>query len=394
MPNANDFRLVLIDPQRIAGDLGLLRELVPEIEDLDEIPRNCSDLPLLAVIEDPSGLPCWEATMFLGFTALRSKSICGDTVRTYGEALLPWLRYLRGKRIALDDVDEETHGLYRAKVSHVRISDRQGYSSATVNLRIVVPELFHLWGEQRGVFGSPFGAFLVESNYGRGGAWNGGVGRLSRSGPRPRTRTIKRLPVSLSEEEIRRLMRIAPMPYRLMWKWSVATGFRRFEVCSLREALLPTPEQIALNDGGMASFQLLRKGSREVTVYAPSALVEETNWYVLTERPSPSSLQHKGLTFLSEAGHGISRQMLSKEFRKVADRIGSKATLHHLRHTFAIKVHSSLERHRLKDEEVNPLKTLQILLGHANSETSEIYTQAASVANQAVMDALDSLFER
>jgi len=57
-------------------------------------------------------------------------------------------------------------------------------------------------------------------------------------------------------------------------------------------------------------------------------------------------------------------------------------------------VHSSLERHRLKDEEVNPLKTLQILLGHANSETSEIYTQAASVANQAVMDALDSLFER
>lgn len=179
-----------------------------------------------------------------------------------------------------------------------------------------------------------------------------------------------------------------------MWKWSVATGFRRCEVCGLQRAILPTPEQIGLNEGGLCSFTILRKGLREISVYAPTALIEETNWYILTERPSPKHPRDAGLIFLSEAGKEISRQTLSREFRKVADEIGSKATLHHLRHTFAISVLASLERHRLADEDVNPLKALQILLGHAHSETSEIYTQAATIANEAVIKTLDSLFER
>lgn len=393
MSKAN-FRLVLIDPKGLARAVEELQKLEPEVGDLGEIPRHFCDLPLVGVIEDPSGLPCWEATMFLGFTALRSNSMFGDTVRTYGEAILPWLEYLRGKRTALEDVDEEMHGLYCAKVSHARKSDRDRYASATVNLRIVVPELFHMWGEQRGVFSSPFGAYLVATSHVHGGSWGIGERRQDSDRPRPRTRVIKRLPVSLSKEETRRISCLAPMPYRLMWKWSVATGFRRCEVCGLQRAILPTPEQIGLNEGGLCSFTILRKGLREISVYAPTALIEETNWYILTERPSPKDPRDAGLVFLSEAGKKISRQTLSREFRKVADEIGSKATLHHLRHTFAISVLASLERHRLADEEVNPLKALQILLGHAHSETSEIYTQAATIANEAVIKTLDSLFER
>jgi integrase len=393
MSKVNDFRVVLIDPH-IGGNTELLAELVPEIEDSADLPRNLCDLPLLAIIEDPSGLPSWEATLFLGEVALRSRSIQGDTVRTYAEALLPWLRYLRGKRVALEEVDEETHGLYRAKISNARTSNGEPYASATINLRVVVPELLHLWGERRGVFSSPLGAYLLESNFAHGTIW-GGHGRFLRAvRTRPRTRVIKRLPVSLSEEEIRRIVCLAPMPYRLMWKWSVATGLRRFEVCTLRKTILPTPEQIALNSGGLVSLPILRKGSRELSVYAPTALVEETNWYGLMERPSPKDPRNAGLTFLSDAGNPISRQTLSREFRAIADRIGSKATLHHLRHTFAITIYASLERYRLSGEEINPLKTLQILLGHAHSETSEIYTRAASIASEAVMKALDSLFER
>lgn len=394
MRKTNDFRLVLIEPHRIAGDEERLRELVPEIEDLAELPRNLCDLPLIAVIEDPSGLPCWEATMFLGFTALRSKSVSGDTVRTYGEALLPWLRYVRGKGLTLDEVDEETYGLYCAKVSHAWTPDRENYASSTINLRMVVPELLHLWGEQRGVFSSPFGTYLDESRHGGLAAWGAGYRHFATYRPRPRKRVIKRLPIALSREEIQRIMQLAPMPYRLMWKWSVATGIRRFEVCSLRRDCLPTPEQISLNDGGLISFNLLRKGSRDVSVYAPSALMEETNWYVLTERPSPKIKRNEKLVFLSDAGNAVSRQMLSREFRIVADRIGSKATLHHLRHTFAITVLDCMENHRLVNDDINPLKTVQILLGHANSETSEIYTNAASIANKSVMKALESLFER
>lgn len=393
MFKANDYRVVLIDPQRIAGDVGVLADLVPEIDELAEVPRNFTDLPLVAIIEDAVGMPCWEASLFLGDVALRSGSIHGDTARTYAEALLSWLRFLKRKQLALQDADEETHGLYRAKISHARMSNGDRYSSATVNLRVVVPELLHLWAERRGVFSSPLGAHLLESDDGLGDAWIGNLGSAHTVRRRKGTRVIKRLPVSLSVEEVRRLLSLAPMPYRLMWKWAVATGLRRFEICALRRDALPTPEQIALNPGGLVSLSILRKGSRDVNVYAPTRLVEETNWYGLAERPRAVSVSEAGLVFLSGHGKTVSRQTLSKEFRKAADEIGSKATLHHLRHTFAIKVLAKLEQHRGLDEETNPLKTLQILLGHAHSETSEIYTRAASVASHAVTEALEGLFD-
>lgn len=393
MPRTNDYRVVLIDPKRLEESVGELANLLPEVGNLGEVPRNFRDLPLLAVIEEPSGLPNWQVALFLGAAALRSNSICGDSVRTYAESLIPWLRYLRDRQLALEDVDEETYGLYRAIVSNQRISVDERYSSATVNLRILVPELFHAWAQERDVIDSPFGAYLLETGHAPGAAQ--GVNRrkemIFRS--RPRSRTIKRLPVSLSEEETRRIIQLAPMPYRLMWKWAVATGLRRFEICGLERSVLPRPQQVSLSDDRLVSFPLLRKGSREVSVYAPVALVEETNWYILAERPKARNRRDEAFVFLSDDGNAISRQSMSKEFRKVANKIGSKSTLHHLRHTFAMKVYGLLEKHRLREEEINPLKALQVLLGHAHVETSEIYVQSASIANEVVMKALESIFE-
>lgn len=350
-------------------------------------------LPLVAVIVDGTGVPVWMPTLFLADIALASRSVTGDTVRTYAGALLVWLRHLEARRMFLTDVTEETIGVYRAELSSQKDGSQRRYASATINQRVVVAVAFHEWGHRRNLMPSPLGKYLCSADPNT--PWRvAGRSRNLRGACLPRIgllRVIKRLPVVLGEDEIRRLFLVTPMPYRLMLKWSVATGLRRFEVCDLRLGDLPSPARLENSRSGLAELTLLRKGAREVTVYAPARLVEETRWYVLTERKS-SDTGDASHVFFNAAGRNVSRQTLTRTFRKSADLIGSEATLHHLRHTFATQVLGVLERRASAGEELNSLKALQVLLGHSQIETTEIYLQAYQISGDAVVGALDFLY--
>ncbi|AJX96970.1 phage integrase family protein [Burkholderia pseudomallei PB08298010] len=361
-------------------------------EPMDWGPR-LFDLPLVAVIVDNCEVPLWAPTLFLADIALASLSVTGDTVRTYAEALLVWLRHLEARNVVLSDVTEETIGVYRAKLSSQKNGSQRRYASATINQRVVVAVSFHEWGHRRKMMPSPLGEYLCSAD--PNAPWRAGWrGRNTRGARLPRIgllRVIKRLPVVLGEDEIRRLFLVTPMPYRLMLKWSVASGLRRFEVCDLRLGDLPSPARLENSRSGMAELTLLRKGAREVTVHAPVRLVEETRWYVLCERKGfdTGDASH---VFLNAAGRKISRQMLTRTFRKSADAIDSEATLHHLRHTFATVVLGVLEQRASAGDELNSLKALQVLLGHAHIETTQIYTQAYQISGDAVFTALDFLY--
>lgn len=134
-----------------------------------------------------------------------------------------------------------------------------------------------------------------------------------------------------------------------------------------------------------------RKGGKTMTVAVPSRLVEETNWYVAIERPKIVDSENSHV-FIGDRGRPISRQNLSKVFRKCADAIGSTATLHHLRHTFAVSVLHSLNHYEGDGQPMNSIKCLQVLLGHASIETTQIYLQALSMSSDAVREALDYLY--
>ncbi|KAF1037009.1 MAG: Tyrosine recombinase XerC [Burkholderia lata] len=379
-------------PQLDFGSWAVVREHAGLAEAVEWEPRLFA-LPLVAVIVDAADVPVWMPTLFLADIALASLSVTGDTVRTYAEALLVWLRYIEARKMFLTDVTEETIGVYRAELSSQKNGSQRRYASATINQRVVVAVAFHEWGHRRNLMPSPLGKYLCSADPDT--PWRAAGRSRSPRGPRlPRIgllRVIKRLPVALSEDEICRLFLVTPMPYRLMLKWSVATGVRRFEVCDLRIGDLPSPARLESSRSGFAELTLLRKGAREVTVYAPARLVEETRWYVLTERKS-SDMGDASHVFLNAAGRNVSRQTLTRIFRKSASSIGSDATLHHLRHTFATHVLSFLEQRASAGEELNSLKVLQVLLGHSQIETTEIYTQAYQISGDAVVAALDFLY--
>jgi site-specific recombinase XerD len=389
MARSHPFEAVLISPRRQFGSLANALAIA-DIKDHSGLKTRYIDLPLLAVIVDSFGRPQWAPTAFLADLALQSRSQKGDTVRTYAEALLPWLAHLHGRALTIEQADEESLAIYRANLVHGDDNSRgRRYASATANQRIAVISSFHSWGNRKQVFLSPLGNYLTSvASEGKTTPWRS-TGRKHASPLTPRV--IHRMPRVLTEEEIQRICLLTPPPYNLMLRWCIATGMRRFEVCELTLTALPSPTNVSRSPDGLARITVIRKGSREQTVHVPTSLIEETNWYILTERARPA-IGHENFVFLSKLGKQISRSSLTRKFRTSADAIGSDATLHHLRHTFAVHVLGLLER-RANDGDVhNSLKTLQILLGHSNSVTTEIYLSAMTVSSPSVVEALDYLY--
>ncbi|MFK0377456.1 tyrosine-type recombinase/integrase [Pandoraea sp. NPDC090278] len=315
--------------------------------------------------------------MYLARCAVESRGVTDDTIRTYGESLLSWIEFLTRNGIEIDDANEEILQRFRSEQCGFGVPSKSALSTATANLRVAVVIQFYRWcGKNR--HESLLATYLSDQT------------NRSRS---LTPRVIRRHPKILSEEEIFALFRLVRPAYKLAFRWALVTGMRRFELASLKCSAMPKPEVLAFQSDGLAKISLTRKGGRELTVYAPVSLVEETNWHVLTERvrPRPGFEDH---IFVGRYGFPLSRRALSAEYRRCADLIGSESTLHHLRHTYAVSVLRYLHGANLRNngEPSNPLKTLQVLMGHSSSETTELYLRAMEVTSPDVVDALLHLY--
>lgn len=349
-------------------------------------------VPLMPILLDEGGMPLDEANRFLRHVVLRSRSATGDTGRTYAEAMLVWLRFASKYGFAMCEATEERLAHFRNELANEVTPDGTPlYSPATVNNRVTVAQRFFIWGQKSGEMPTALGEFLRTREVEWGG-WRGVKGGTRKSLDSLHISVMQRMPRVLSFEEISRLFTIARAPFTLMFRWGIATGLRRFEVCYLRRSALPTPEQIAASGMELVPIEIIRKGGKEVTVHAPAALVEETLWYCLTDRPDARSKKFDDLVFLSRQGTPYARGSVSRRFRGYADQIGSDATLHHLRHTFATLVLGLLESTERRGRPINSLKAVQVLLGHANVTTTEIYLRALEVSTDQVRDALDFLY--
>jgi integrase len=144
------------------------------------------------------------------------------------------------------------------------------------------------------------------------------------------------------------------------------------------------------NKDAMGVVRIVRKGGRELDLHVPSRLLDETWWYITTERPY-AARGHTRL-FVQANGKPTTRRMLSETYRIAAEKNGVPSTLHHLRHTFAVTVFHHLSAKAQSGDAINPLKTLQVLLGHASVKTSEVYLRALHVQSDSVRQALDYLY--
>jgi integrase/recombinase XerD len=179
-------------------------------------------------------------------------------------------------------------------------------------------------------------------------------------------RVWKRLPKFLTVDEVDKLLTVpadqSPMDLRdkAMLELLYATGLRVSELVKLRVAE-------AQLDAGYV--RCLGKGSKERVVPLGKQATKAIEEYLREGRPKLARRRASPYLFLSRRGQGMTRQNFWRLLRQRARAAGVKAHLspHVLRHSFATHL---LERGA-------DLRSVQLLLGHADISTTQIYTHVA-----------------
>jgi integrase/recombinase XerD len=178
--------------------------------------------------------------------------------------------------------------------------------------------------------------------------------------------TWKVLPTSLAESEIGAMMQSAAasaehsqagaiaLRDRAILELLYASGLRVSELTNLRV------EDLSLDEG---RIRLRGKGDKERIVPLGAPAIHALNQYIARARPQLQRQQRDSWLFLSERGQPLSRQWI---WRLVKAR-DLTASPHKLRHSCATHM----------VEHGADLRSVQILLGHADIATTQVYTHVA-----------------
>jgi site-specific recombinase XerD len=176
---------------------------------------------------------------------------------------------------------------------------------------------------------------------------------------------------------------------------------RRMELCALRAKQIPRSEGLHLDDDPLVGVALtVAKGGRRRTVYPPLRLLDRTNWYIGEDRAaligrlrqSHPEYRLPPELFLNRHARPITRARLSAAFAKAFAAAGLTGTAHWLRHTFAMIMLVRLQEEASCKPEINPLKVLQVLLGHASIQTTATYLRCVELHADEVADTIAYLY--
>lgn len=147
---------------------------------------------------------------------------------------------------------------------------------------------------------------------------------------------------------------------RAMLELLYATGLRVSELVNLRLV------ELSLNDG---LVRIMGKGAKERVVPIGEEARDWTQRYLASARPAMLGSRSSDAVFVTLQGAAMSRQMFWKLIKRYAIVAGIAAPLspHGLRHAFA----THLLNHGAD------LRVVQMLLGHADISTTQIYTHVA-----------------
>jgi len=175
-----------------------------------------------------------------------------------------------------------------------------------------------------------------------------------------------RFPSTLSESQVEALL-AAPnveiplgLRDRTMLELMYASGLRVSELVGLKTV------EVGLNDGVV---RVMGKGSKERLVPFGAEAHEWLTRYLRESRPALLNGRAADALFVTTRGEGMTRQAFWYLIKRYAQQGGIQAPLspHTLRHAFA----THLLNHGAD------LRVVQLLLGHADISTTQIYTHVA-----------------
>jgi integrase/recombinase XerD len=174
-------------------------------------------------------------------------------------------------------------------------------------------------------------------------------------------RTPRPLPQVFSQEEVDRLLGViqpdtpAGLRDRCLFELIYSCGLRVSEAAELTLDRY-FPEQRIL--------RVIGKGSKERLVPVGEVAATWLQRYLREARPLLLGGRREKALFVNQRGQGLSRKGMWKRFKSYATAAGIDGKVHTLRHSFAT--------HLL--EGGADLRSVQMLLGHADIGTTQIYT--------------------
>jgi integrase len=198
----------------------------------------------------------------------------------------------------------------------------------------------------------------------------------------------ERLPRALRADQLRRLFSALAPPYDLMASWALVTGIRRKELCALKLFQIPETAHLDADEHPLIGIGLrITKGGYPRTVYPPIRLLDATHRYIDEVRgplirrlrradrswPAPSAL------FLTSRGGPVSAARFTAAMGTAFKAAGVIGTGHWLRHCFAMTMLAQLQRQARTTPEINPLKVVQVLLGHRSIASTAIYLRCVEM---------------
>ena len=211
----------------------------------------------------------------------------------------------------------------------------------------------------------------------------------------------EKLPRPLRADELARLFAHLRPTARLAAQWALGAGLRRKELCALAVDQIPDSWPLDLGIDPLVGVPLhITKGDRPRTVYPPLRLLDHTHWYIGEERArivrrirrsdrryrAPSNL------LLNEHGRAMTRKLLTAQLAEAFAASGLQGTLHWLRHTFAMAMLARLQVQARTNPDLNPLKVVQVLLGHASITTTAIYLRCVELHERDLSESLAYLY--
>jgi integrase/recombinase XerD len=179
-------------------------------------------------------------------------------------------------------------------------------------------------------------------------------------------RASRSLPSVLSNDEVERLLQAPDVAEprgvrdRAMLELLYATGLRASELLTL---------SLTAVDLTVGFVRCRGKGAKERVVPVGSSAVTWLCEYLRRGRPNLAAEKETSLLFLGRGGRPLTRQAFWKNIRAYGRKaaVEKRITPHTLRHSFATHL---LERGA-------DLRSVQLMLGHADISTTQIYTHVS-----------------
>ncbi|MEE5086155.1 site-specific integrase [Pseudomonas alliivorans] len=217
-------------------------------------------------------------------------------------------------------------------------------------------------------------------------------------------RSQKALPKFLILAEIRALLAAVENPHhRMMMRLALHTGPRREEIAAFPLSYVFDPEKMRRPERNFRIYLdpfdgsgMVTKGTKPRNIYISRKFMAELYRYVTKargERAYLSKHPQKAL-LLNQFGKPYSDdgKSLNRIINEAGKRVGIKAHIHMLRHTYATQTLVSLQRDPTSG--VNPLVFLQRQLGHSSIHTTMVYLHLVNeMADEAVLAYDDELYK-